>query len=78
MRVVAVVPSRRWLHTSGRTASLFGAVPWTGAAGDQEQDWSLEQVGFTWEMSNGTIGMGRIPAKTRQEAERVMAQVNGR
>ena len=78
MRVVAVVPARRWLHTSGRTASLYGAVPWTGAFGDTRADWRLEDVGFTWEMSNGTIGMCRVPAKTREEAVRVMNEMNDR
>jgi hypothetical protein len=29
-------------------------------------------------MSNGTVGLGRVPAATREEAEAVMARVNAR
>lgn len=76
MRIVEVIVSRVWLHKSGRTASIYGACPWTGVPGDTRADWKMVERGFTWEMSNGTIGCGRIPAKTHAEAEEVMRAWN--
>lgn len=77
MRIVAVIPSRQWRNArTGATASLYGACPWTCDA--EKADWSLVTVGWTWELSNGTIGLGRVPAKTREEAEEIMARYNAR
>ncbi len=78
MRVVEIVPSRRWRHKSGRAASVHGACPWTGRAGDTREDWTLEVSGWTWLMSNGTVGLGRVPATTYEEAETIMRKVNAR
>jgi len=78
MYVEEIIPSRRWRHVSGRTASPYGASPWTGAPGNTREDWTLETSGFTWRMSNGTIGLGRPPAATREEAESIARQVNAR
>lgn len=77
-RIIEVIPSRRWRHTSGRTASIYGACPWTGAPGNTEADWIMETVGWTWVNANGTIGLGRVPAATKEEAEAVMNAVNAR
>jgi hypothetical protein len=38
----------------------------------------LETSGWTWECSNGTIGLGRFPAETKEEAEEVMKNHNAR
>lgn len=78
MKVVRVIESRVWRHVSGATASIYGAVPWTGATGNQREHWTMVTQGYTWEMSNGTIGLGRVPAKTREEAEEVMRKINAR
>lgn len=78
MRVIEVIPSRRWRHRSGRTASIYGALPWTGARGNTEADWQMEESGWTWRNDNGTIGLGRPPADTREEAEAVMRRINTR
>lgn len=78
MRILRVIESKVWRHTSGRTASIYGACPWTGRPGDTQADWQMETWGWTWENSNGTIGLGRVPAKTREEAEAVMATHNAR
>jgi len=78
-RILGVLPARQWRHKfSGRTASIYGAVPWTGGLGNTEKDWEMVTVGWTWENANGTIGLGRIPAKTKDEAEKVMREVNAR
>jgi hypothetical protein len=76
MKITSVIPSRRWKHTSGATASLYGAVPWTD---DKDRlNWTVETIGWTWVCSNGTIGLGRVPAKTKEEALAVMERVNAR
>ena len=77
-RVVEVIPARVWRHRNGATASPYGSIPWTGAPGNQKEDWTLETVGWTWRNANGTIGLGRRPAATREEAEEVMHKVNSR
>lgn len=75
MRILEIIESKHWVNQkTGQTASLYGAVPWTGSQGD----WKLETRGWTWRLDNGTIGLGRIPAKTREEAEAVMQEFNSR
>jgi hypothetical protein len=71
-----VIESRRWNNAkTGATASLYGAVPWTSEAG--RVDWAIETVGYTWrDTVKGTIGIGRVPAKTIEEAEEVAAKLN--
>lgn len=64
-----VIPSRRWRHSSGATASPYGAVPWTGAPGDRKEDWRLENVGWTIAWDDGTVGIGRVPFPTQAEAQ---------
>lgn len=74
--ITRVIPSRRWQHTSGATASIYGAVPWT--RDDDKPNWQIITVGWTWEHSDGRIGLGRVPAKTEAEAQEVMRKVNSR
>ena len=74
MRVLEVIEAKHWRHTSGRTASIYGAVPYYTDA--QRGEWAIETKGFTWRMSNGTVGLLRPAAKTRAEAEAVAAKIN--
>jgi hypothetical protein len=70
MRPIDVIPSRRLRHTTtGRTASLYGAHPATGAPGDTRKDWTVETVGWTVANDDGTYGCGRQPWATREGAE---------
>lgn len=62
-----VIPSRRWVHTSGRQASPYGAVPWTSEA--DRENWTMETVGWTIQHPDGTIGIGRQPFTTKEEAQ---------
>lgn len=76
-RVVEVVEAKRWKNAkTGEVASIYGAHPATTEA--ERADWEVEVVGFTWRLADGTVGLGRPPAKTRAEAEAVMAQINAR
>ena len=78
-RIVGVLPARHWRHKGdGRTASLYGSIPWSGARGNTEADWEIVTSGWTWENANGTIGLGRVPADTKEEAEEIMRKVNER
>ena len=74
-RITKVIPARRWKNSiTGQTASLYGAKPWLSDI--DEGNWYVETGGWTWRNSNGTIGLGRVPAKTKAEAEAVMHHVN--
>jgi hypothetical protein len=65
-----VIESKSWKHkSSGATASLYGAVPWSGSTGDEKSDWELETTGYTISWDDGTIGVGRKPFKTKAEAQ---------
>lgn len=57
-----------WVHTSGRTASMHGALPW--GMGGVKEDWALEARGFTvFNPLTGQYGTGRPPFETRGEAD---------
>ncbi|USN14400.1 hypothetical protein KABACHOK_05870 [Brevundimonas phage vB_BpoS-Kabachok] len=63
-----VIPHRVWHHKpSGRTASIFGAVPWVSAA--QESEWERVTVGWTVRHPDGTTGVGRFAFETKDEAQ---------
>jgi len=72
-----VIQSRHWKNTkTGQTASIYGACPWTSDA--DKVNWTKELVGWTWEdTKNGTIGIGRRPVATLEEAEEVANKLNG-
>lgn len=76
MKIIDVIPSRMWRHKSGRTASLYGSVPWVSEA--EKADWTIETIGWTWSNDNGTVGLGRPPAGTREEALEIMRAYNAR
>jgi hypothetical protein len=68
---VAVIPSKVWVNEkTGARASIYGAVPWV--FGPQPPEWQVKDHGFTLQMSNGTVGYGRSPLPTKEEAQDVM------
>lgn len=74
--ITEVIPAKRWKNMKdGRTASLYGAVPWTNEA--EKPFWKLEQVGWTWKNGDGTVGICRKPVETYEEAVYIMNKVNG-
>lgn len=76
MYVVEVIPAKRWRNVkTGQTASLYGAVPYHST---DKTDWALEVTGYTWRKSDGTIGLGRTPAETKDEAIEIMRTINER
>jgi len=75
MRIIEVIESKHWVNReTGQTASIYGSVPWTGN-GDKS-NWHLESRGWTWRLDNGTVGLGRQPVKTYQEALDIMVTIN--
>lgn len=65
-----VIPSRRWQHVSGRTASVYGAVPYVSDA--DKADWEIVTVGYSIQNDDGTVGQGRPPYATEAEAQAVL------
>jgi hypothetical protein len=77
MRVTKVIEAKHWKNKiTGATASIYGAVPYMTTA--EAEGWEIVSCGWTWENSNGTVGLGRVPAKTYEEAVTVMNRINGK
>jgi hypothetical protein len=68
-----VIEARRWRNPkTGRTASVYGSVPWTHEA--DRADWLMESVGWTIQHPDGTVGIGRAPFETAEQAQAWIAQ----
>lgn len=73
--IMKIIESKHWLNKkTGQTASIYGAVPYNN---DDKNDWEIVVRGFTWLKKDGTIGLGRVPAETYEEAIEVMNIING-
>ena len=69
-----IIEARQYRHTSGRTASIYGAAPWTNPA--DAPNWTVETRG--WTVRNpftGEVGACRPPFATRSEAEAFASRV---
>lgn len=68
---------RRWRNTAtGATASIYGANPYWGA---DPGAWIVESAGFTIADSHtGTVGCGRPPSATREDAQALADTFNAR
>lgn len=63
-----VVPHRVWRRDDGRTASVYGSLPWVSA--DEEKRWGLVEEGFTvYNPLTGEYGAGRPPFPTLEAAQ---------
>lgn len=63
-----IIESKRWICDDGRTASVYGAAPWTSTT--ERHRWQLQIVGWTVQhRKTGTVGLGRAPWPTREAAE---------
>ena len=59
--------SKVWKRDDGKTASLYGACPW--ATDVEKHRWVLEARGWTvFDSVTNTVGLGRKPFKTEEEA----------
>lgn len=71
-----IIPYRFYRHVSGRSASLYGAVPWRTAS--EEREWSVVTSGYTISWADGTIGTGKPPFATVADAETYLARLAAR
>jgi hypothetical protein len=63
-----IIESKHWKHVSGRTASIFGSVPYVNDA--DAENWQIVIAGWTVrDNRSGTVGIGRKPFQTREEAQ---------
>jgi len=63
-----VIESKVWQRDDGRTASIYGAVPWVSPV--EEKRWKMITRGYTVrDNERGTAGIGRQPWATRAEAQ---------
>ena len=77
MKHWSVVPYSVWQHTSGKRASIHGAVPYVNEA--QKAEWSVVNAGYTLYNSHfNTYGCGRPPSKTHAEAQAMADSFNNR
>lgn len=68
-----VIESRVWMRDDGLRASIYGACPWTNDA--DKQRWQLVTQGWTvCDVRSNTVGLGRAPFKTREEADTWVAK----
>ena len=75
---VEVIERKIWRNArTGATASIYGAVPCYAA--QDEAEWKIESCGFTWrDTRDNTVGLGRVPVATREEAQAIADAVNAR
>ena len=69
-----VIPSRAWVRDDGRSASIYGAVPWVADA--ERPRWSIVSKG--WTVRNpltGQVGIGRPACLTHAEAVELAARL---
>ena len=77
MKIKKVIEAKHWINkVTGQTASVYGAIPYTSLA--DKNNWEIATVGWTWVRSDGCIGLGRTPAKTKLEAIDIMNRINER
>jgi len=62
-----VIEAKVWKRDDGRTASVYGACPWTSPG--EKPRWSMVYVGYTVLHPDGTTGTGREPWGSREAAQ---------
>ncbi len=77
MKRYEVIESRVWRRDDGRTASIYGALPYHGEA--EKAHWTIVSRGWTIRDNNdNTVGLGRVPFKTIEEAQEYCQRLNDR
>jgi hypothetical protein len=75
--MLRVIERRFWRHTSGATASLYGAVPWHTST--EAADWEIVAEGYTVQDSEtGTIGHPGLATRSREAVEAFAERENAR
>lgn len=63
------VQAMRWQSANGQTASVYGAVPYYSQEQKIQEGWEIVKSGWIPEWSDGTVGAGRPPHATLEEAK---------
>jgi hypothetical protein len=75
MQRYEMIDAKRWVHTDGRTASIYGAVPYTSES--EKKHWAIQSVGFTIrDNKTNTVGMGRMPYQSKYDAVLIVTNLN--
>jgi len=70
-----IIESKQWQCTDGRTASIYGSCPYVSDA--DKAHWAIKTVGYTVRNTKtGTVGIGRKPFATLDEAQQFINQFN--
>lgn len=70
-----VIESKQWQSDDGRTASIYGSVPWKNE--NDKKKWKIVTVGYTIrDNKSGTVGMGRRPFSDKSDAEKYAEKLN--
>jgi hypothetical protein len=63
-----VIESKVWQRDDGATASIYGSLRWVSES--EKPRWTMVTRGYTVrDNERGTVGIGRQPWKTREEAQ---------
>jgi len=72
-----VTESKAWAHTNGRTASIYGSVPYYSEV--EKAHWTIVTHGYTVrDNATNTVGLGRAPFPTLAEAQALADKLNAR
>ena len=74
MKVIEIVESLQYRNvTNGATVSFYGAHP----NSVRKDEWIVESRGWSFRWDNGTIaaGGGRMPFKTKEDAQEALQQM---
>ena len=72
-----VIPSRVYKREDGLKASIYGACPWNSDA--EKARWQCVVQGWTVrDNHSNTVGMGRPPFATKEEAEAFVTRITAR
>ena len=75
MERYGIVKSFYWKHKSGRTASIYGSLPWTSAA--DAENWKMVQRGWAIKDNHeNTVGRIGRPSATLQELQDLCERLN--
>jgi hypothetical protein len=71
MKRYEIIEAKRWVHTDGRTASIYGSCPYVSDS--DKANWSIQTVGWTIrDNKTNTVGLGRKPFDSIYDASAVM------
>lgn len=76
MHVVEIIPALVWEHEDGRRASFHGATPFLSHYPDERAKWHRVQIGWTWKLDTGRVGLGCQAAATYGEAVEIANRIN--